>query len=227
MSKGIFITATGTDMGKTYISGLILKKLMDKGYNAGYYKAAISGAVKENGKFISSDAHYVNEVSGLNEDIDNIVSYMYESEVSPHLAQKIEGNKIDLNKIKSDYNNIKTKYDYVLVEGSGGIVCPIRYDDKCKIMLEDIIKMLELNVLVITKSSLGSINDTVLTCEYLKRKNINVEGIIMNGYQEDNILHVDNKNMIEELTGIDVIIKVKGDCEDMDISCENLLKLFK
>ena len=49
----------------------------------------------------------------------------------------------------------------------------------------------------------------------------------MNGYQEDNILHVDNKNMIEELTGIDVIIKVKGDCEDMDISCENLLKLFK
>ena len=113
------------------------------------------------------------------------------------------------------------------MEGSGGIVCPIRYDDKCKIMLEDIIKMLELNVLVITKSSLGSINDTVLTCEYLKRKNICVEGIIMNGYQEDNILHVDNKNMIEELTGMDVIIKVKGHCEDMDISCENLLKLFK
>ena len=227
MSKGIFIIAIGTDMGKTYISGLILKKLRDKGYDAGYYKAAISGAVKENGEFISSDAHYVNEVSGLNEDIHNMVSYMYESEVSPHLAQKIEGNKIDLKKIKDDYNNIQSKYDYILIEGSGGIVCPIRYDDECKIMLEDIIKMFELNVLIVTKSSLGSINDTVLTCEYLKRKKIGVEGIIMNDYQEDNILHIDNKNMIEELTGIDVIIKVKGHCEDMDISCENLLKLFK
>lgn len=227
MSKGIFVTATGTDIGKTYISGLILKKFRDSGYNAGYFKAAISGAVKENGKFVSSDAHYVNEISGLNEDIDDMVSYIYESEVSPHLAQKIEGNKININKIKSDYDNLQFKYDYILTEGSGGIVCPIRYDGKNKIMLEDIIKLLDLNVVVITHSSLGCINDTVLTCEYLKNRNIFIKGIIMNNFDEENMLCIDNKKMIEELTNCEVVETINKNKKELSMDTKKLLKIFE
>lgn len=227
MSRGIFVTATGTDIGKTYISGLILKKLRDSGYNAGYFKAAISGAVKENGKFVSSDAHYVNEISGLNEDIDDMVSYMYESEVSPHLAQKIEGNKININKIKSDYDNLQFKYDYILTEGSGGIVCPIRYDGKNKIMLEDIIKLLDLNVVLITHSSLGCINDTVLTCEYLKNRNIFIKGIIMNNFYKENMLCIDNKKMIEELTNCEVVETINKNKKELSLDTKKLLKIFE
>lgn len=227
MSRGIFVTATGTDIGKTYISGLILKKLRDSGYNAGYFKAAISGAVKENGKFVSSDAHYVNEISGLNEDIDDMVSYMYESEVSPHLAQKIEGNKININKIKSDYDNLQFKYDYILTEGSGGIVCPIRYDGKNKIMLEDIIKLLDLNVVLITHSSLGCINDTVLTCEYLKNRNICIKGIIMNNFDKENMLCIDNKKMIEELTNCEVVKTINKNQKELSLDTKKLLKIFE
>ena len=221
------MTATGTDIGKTYISGLILKKLRDSGYNAGYFKAAISGAVKENGKFVSSDAHYVNEISGLNEDIDDMVSYMYESEVSPHLAQKIEGNKININKIKSDYDNLQFKYDYILTEGSGGIVCPIRYDGKNKIMLEDIIKLLDLNVVLITHSSLGCINDTVLTCEYLKNRNIFIKGIIMNNFYKENMLCIDNKKMIEELTNCEVVETINKNKKELSLDTKKLLKIFE
>ncbi|WP_294466401.1 dethiobiotin synthase [uncultured Anaerofustis sp.] len=227
MSKGIFVTATGTDIGKTYISGLILKKLRDSGYNAGYFKAAISGAKKENGKFVSSDAHYVNEISGLNEDIDDMVSYIYESEVSPHLAQKIEGNKININKIKSDYDNLQFKYDYILTEGSGGIICPIRYDGKNRIMLEDIIKLLDLNVVVITHSSLGCINDTVLTCEYLKNRNIFIKGIIMNNFDEENMLCTDNKKMIEELTNCEVVETINKNKKELSMDIKKLLKIFE
>ncbi|MCR2031963.1 dethiobiotin synthase [Anaerofustis stercorihominis] len=227
MSRGIFVTATGTDIGKTYISGLILKKLRDSGYNAGYFKAAISGAVKENGKFVSSDAHYVNEISGLNEDIDDMVSYMYESEVSPHLAQKIEGNKININKIKSDYDNLQFKYDYILTEGSGGIICPIMYDGKNRIMLGDIIKLLGLNVVVITYSSLGCINDTVLTCEYLKNRNIFIKGIIMNNFDEENMLCIDNKKMIEELTNCEVVETINKNQKELSLDTKKLLKIFE
>lgn len=227
MSRGIFVTATGTDIGKTYISGLILKKLRDSGYNAGYFKAAISGAVKENGKFVSSDAHYVNEISGLNEDIDDMVSYMYESEVSPHLAQKIEGNKIHINKIKADYDNLQFKYDYILTEGSGGIICPIRYDGKNKIMLEDIIKLLDLNVVLITHSSLGCINDTVLTCEYLKNRNICIKGIIMNNFDKENMLCIDNKKMIEELTNCEVVETINKNQKELSLDTKKLLKIFE
>ena len=201
--------------------------IRDSGYNAGYYKAAISGAIKENGMFFSSDAHYVNDISGLNEDIDDIVSYMYESEVSPHLAQKIEGNIIDLNKIKDDYDNLKSKYDYILTEGSGGIVCPIRYDIENKIMLEDIIKLLDLSAVIITHSSLGCINDAVLTCEYLKNRDICIKGVIMNNFDEENMICIDNRKMIEELTNCEVMETVNKNQKELFMDTKKLLKIFK
>ena len=63
--KGIFITATGTDVGKTYVTALILKKLREASVNAGYYKAALSGAYRNAGELIPGDAAYVASISGL------------------------------------------------------------------------------------------------------------------------------------------------------------------
>lgn len=77
---------------------------------------------------------------------------------------------MDLNKIKDDFKSVCHKYDYVTVEGSGGIICPIRWDNSEHILLEDIIKTLELNTIIIADSGLGTINATVLTTEYLKSK---------------------------------------------------------
>ena len=165
MSKKIFITATGTDIGKTFITALIVKKLRDAGYNAGYYKAALSGAeITENG-LIPGDAYYVNKVANINETMNNLVSYVYKEAVSPHLASKIEGNPVEMNKVVEAFNNALSKYDYLTMEGSGGIVCPIRYDNK-KIMLEDIIKELGLSTIIIADAGLGTINYVVLTIEY-------------------------------------------------------------
>lgn len=65
MAKGIFITATGTDVGKTYISALIVKKMREAGLNCGYYKPALSGAEEVNGKIIPGDCNYVFKESGI------------------------------------------------------------------------------------------------------------------------------------------------------------------
>ena len=75
MSKGIFVTATGTDIGKTYVTALIIKKLREYGINAGYYKAALSGAetIKE------SDAGYVNQTAKINQNQESLISYLYKS----------------------------------------------------------------------------------------------------------------------------------------------------
>ncbi len=80
--KGIFITATGTDVGKTYVTALILKKLREASVNAGYYKAALSGAYCNAGKLIR-DAAYVTSISGLPVPPEQLVSYIYEPAVSP------------------------------------------------------------------------------------------------------------------------------------------------
>lgn len=221
MTKAIFVTATGTDVGKTYVSALIVKKLREIGYNCGYFKPALSGAYEKDGKLIPGDCEYVLNVAGIDAEPQDFVSYMFKTAVSPHLAAEIEGNPIKLSKILEDYNNIKKNYDYLVVEGAGGIVCPFNMEEK--LLLPDVIKALGLDVIVVASASLGTINSTVLTVEYAKQHGINVKGIILNNYDETDFMQVDNKKQVEALTGVKVISVVKnGEKNINDIS--NLFK---
>lgn len=226
MSRGIFITATGTDEGKTYVTGLIVKHLRQHGINAGYYKAALSGAELIDDKLTADDAKHVCDVSGIKHDPNSLVSYIYRTAVSPHLASQMEGNPVEMDVIISDFNNMKNIFNFITVEGSGGIVCPIRMDEK-KIMLTDIIKALNLDVIIVAPASLGSINSAVLTASYARSNNISIKGIILNNYDNNNYLHVDNKNKIEELTGVHVIACVPENSNDINIDIKMLTSLYK
>ena len=222
MAKGIFITATGTDVGKTYISALIVKKMRELGYNCGYFKPALSGAEIVNGKLIPGDCDYVLKKSGINLNPENYVSYIFKEAVSPHLASEIENNPIKIEKIKTDFERIKKEFDYVVIEGAGGICCPFNLRED-KLMLPDIIKALDLDIIIVSDAELGTINSTILTVEYAKQQQINIKGIILNRYDENNFMQKDNKKQIENLTGIKVISTVsKNDNEINDLS-----KLFK
>lgn len=226
MKKGIFITATGTDIGKTFVTALIVKKLRENGLNAGYYKAALSGAEKINGEIVEGDAKFVCDISGLEYRPKKFVSYSYLTPVSPHLAAQIEGNPIDMDTVIKDFENIKTEFDYITVEGSGGIICPLRIDGKT-IMLSDVIKSLGLDIIIVASASLGTINSTVLTVEYAKKLGINVRGIILNEYDKENFLHVDNKKQVENMTGVSVIACVSHGDENIEIDTEELKNLYK
>ena len=114
MSKGLFVLGTGTDIGKTYVTGLLLKYIRDNGYDASYFKAALSGAIRnEEGKLIPGDAVEVLSMAGLEEDTDFLVPYIYETAVSPHLASHIEGNPVDLDVVKRAYDDVSKKYEYI------------------------------------------------------------------------------------------------------------------
>ncbi|MCI7259823.1 MAG: dethiobiotin synthase [Selenomonadales bacterium] len=222
MKKALFITGTGTDIGKTYVTGLIVKKLRDAGLNAGYYKAALSGAEPDaNGILQPGDAIYVNRVANIGEKTENLVSYVYKEAVSPHLAAKINDQPIDFAKVTADFKRALAKYDYLTMEGSGGIICPLRWDNQQHVILDDLVKKLDLGVLIIADAGLGTINAAVLTIEHLKSRNIPIKGIIFNNYIPHDLMQDDNERMIEEMTGIKVLAKVKkGDTElNMAVSC--------
>lgn len=222
MKKALFITGTGTDIGKTYVTGLIVKKLRDAGLNAGYYKAALSGAEHDaNGTLQPGDAIYVNRVANIGEKTENLVSYVYKEAVSPHLAAKINDQPIDFAKVTADFKRALAKYDYLTMEGSGGIICPLRWDNQQHVILDDLVKKLDLGVLIIADAGLGTINAAVLTIEHLKSRNIPIKGIIFNNYIPHDLMQDDNECMIEEMTGIKVLAKVKkGDTElNMAVSC--------
>lgn len=226
MAKGIFVTATGTDVGKTYISGLMLKKLTENGEKAAYYKGALSGALEIDGKLVAGDAKEVLEAAGIQGDPNGCVSYIYKTPVSPHLAAQIEGNPIELSKMVGDYNSLKSGNDYILTEGSGGLICPLRLDEE-KLMLTDLIKALELDILIVASASLGTINATLLTVSYANIMGIIIRGIILNGYEPENPMHRDNKEQIEKLVGMKITTTVAIGDEDLNISLEELKNIFK
>lgn len=222
MCRGLFIIGTGTDVGKTFVTALILKKLKDMGLRAGYYKAALSGAED----IAHSDAGYVKKISGIDQEDSSMVSYLYQNAVSPHLAAKLEENPVELETIKRDFEKVCNRYDYVTVEGSGGIVCPIRWDGQEHILLEDIIKQLGLNTLLVADAGLGTINAAVTTVEYLVRHGISVSGIILNHYTGDR-MQQDNLYMIEQLTNIKVVATVEPEAAELKIDEKDLIKIYK
>lgn len=226
MSKNVFIVGTGTDIGKTYITGLILKKIQDSGANAAYYKAAMSGNERDSeGKLLPGDALKVKGLSGITQPVETMCHYIYENAYSPHLASRIEGNPVDFKVVKDGFDALVDKYDYIAVEGSGGILCPICFDER-KIQLEDVIKGLNLKSLLIADAGLGTINSVVLTVEYMKAKGLPVQGIIFNNWH-GNVMEEDNLAMCEYMTGLKVLAKVKPGDKDLDIDAELLKSVFE
>jgi len=228
LSKNIFITGTGTDIGKTYVAGLLVKKLNEYGFKSAYYKAAMSGNIKdENGKLIPGDAKFVKDISKIDQPLDEMCPYVYEVAVSPHLASKIEGNPVDLDVAYDNYEKIKNKYDYITLEGSGGILCPLHFDDNSKIYLQDFIRKCNLSSILVADTGLGTINDVVLTAYYMKNNDLHLKGIIFNNYIEGDLMHEDNIKMCEYLTGLKTLARVKKGDKDIDISKEVFESLYE
>lgn len=215
MSKNIFITATGTDVGKTYVSALIIKKMRQEGFNCGYFKPVLSGVKTIDGKLFESDCNYVIKTSGIPERADDCVAYWWEEAVSPHLAAKRNKETIDINRIKNLYKEKTSQYDYMLIEGAGGITCPLRLENGEKYLLSDLIEELHAPIIIVADGGLGTINSTLLTVEYARKNNIKVNGIILNNYDGNNFMHVDNLHQIEYLTGIKVEATVKRNDNDI------------
>jgi dethiobiotin synthetase len=215
MTKKIFITGTGTDVGKTYISALIVKKMRESGYNCGYFKPVISGVNQICGHIIESDANYVIQTADIPTEPEKCVSYWWQEPVSPHLASKRKNQEIDIDKIKYDYAQINKKYDYLLIEGAGGITCPLIINKEEKYLLKDLIWELGLNIIIVADAGLGTINSTLLTIDYAKSNGIEIEGIILNNYETDNFMHWDNLETIETLTGINVVATVTKGASDI------------
>ena len=227
MGNLIFVTGTGTDVGKTYVTGLIIKKIKENGMTPGYFKAAMSGNEREeDGPLIPGAALWVKNASGISQSVEEMCPYVYEHAYSPHLASRLEGNHVEMAVVLDNYRKVKEKYDYITVEGSGGILCPICFDE-ARIGLTDIIDEMELDCILVADAGLGTINSVVLTYEYMKNRNMNIKGMIFNHYIADNIMHEDNIRMCEYMTGLPTLAKVSMGDVDLNIDIAELISLYR
>ena len=227
MSKNLFVVGTGTDVGKTFVSGLIIKKLHKSNRSVAYFKTAASGNVRNDGKkLVLSDGLFVKNSSGIPQSLESMCPYVYEAAVSPHLASRMEGNPVKTELVKSCFEKLSQEYDYITVEGSGGILCPLCVDEE-KILLEDIIKALGISVLIVADAGLGTINAVGLTAFYMRAKGIPVKGIIFNRFHQGNVMEEDNLKMCETITGLKVIACVSEGDTEINISTDILVSLYE
>ena len=227
MSKALFITGTGTDIGKTYVTGLIVKKLAEEGKSAAYYKAAMSGNDRRaDGSLIPGDALFVQKMSGITQPLEEMCPYVYEHAYSPHLASRIEGHPVEMAVVRDGYRAVCDKYDYVTVEGSGGILCPICFDE-AKIQLEDVVSELGLSSILIADAGLGTINSVVLTAEYMQGKKLPVKGILFNHFHRGDTMEEDNIAMCRQRTGLPVLACIPDGAQELPMEPTDLAALYE
>ena len=147
-------------------------------------------------------------------------------DIGKAVDHEMEGNHVEMAVVLDNYRKVKEKYDYITVEGSGGILCPICFDE-ARIGLTDIIDEMELDCILVADAGLGTINSVVLTYEYMKNRNMNIKGMIFNHYIADNIMHEDNIRMCEYMTGLPTLAKVSMGDVDLNIDIAELISLYR
>ena len=206
MAKKLFVTGTGTDVGKTYVTGLILKKLHQSGETAAYYKAAMSGNDRgPDGTLYPGDALRVKELSGI--------------------PQPVEGRPVQAEVVYAGFARLCAAYSWVTMEGSGGILCPIRLEEP-PIWLPDLVQGLGMGCLLVAEAGLGTINQVGLTAAYLHRRGIPLQGIVLNRFQPGNPMHEDNRALCELVSGARVVACVPEGAAALDCTVEELKALY-
>jgi len=205
MSKkadGVFITGTDTEVGKTLIAAGLVAALQDQGIDVGVMKPLESGAPCFESTPIPRDAFYLKEIAGVQDDLELINPYCFQAPLAPGVAAEKEGVEVDLQRIKGAYEELKGRHQFMVVEGAGGLLVPIAKGT----LLPELIKLLGLPLLVVARSSLGTINHTLLTLSYCQREGLAVKGLIISKSTLDADPAEDsNPQVITQFSGVPVL----------------------
>ena len=175
--KPIFVTATDTDIGKTYVCAGLAYALKKSGIDVGIMKPFACG-VKQKIGFSSNDLTILANAAMIDDAEDIINPFFFPIPASPYTAAKNLGVKINVEHVMECFRKLDQIHDIMLVEGIGGIMTPILKD----YAIIDLIKDLMANTIIVTSSKIGTVNHTVLTCNMCKNMNIPIKGLIINNF---------------------------------------------
>ncbi|MDO8525833.1 MAG: dethiobiotin synthase [Candidatus Omnitrophota bacterium] len=170
----IFVAGTDTGVGKTVVTKLLARCFTGEGYKAATQKWVETGVRK------------------------SAAVYSFKLPASPHLAAKHEGRTIKIDRIKNSLKRLAKKNDIVIVEGTGGLMVPLT---RTKLFI-DVIKELNIPVLLVAANRLGAINHTLLSIEALKARKVKLLGVVFNSIskKENTLISEDNPKIVEKFT---------------------------
>ena len=195
MTQGIFITGTGTEIGKTVIAGGLAASLKQAGMNVGVMKPISTGD--------TADAQFLKHAAQVDDEIASINPIYLRHPLAPSVAARMEGREINVSCVETAFAELQQKYDFVIVEGVGGIAVPIQDD----FLVVHLIKRLQLPILIVAQAGLGTLNHTLLTVAYARQFELQITGIVLNGLRAETagLAEATNPAEIENLTGVPVV----------------------
>ena len=176
MHKGIFITGTDTGVGKTFVAVGLIKALRESGFNVCPMKPVETGCRMKRGQRVSGDTLKLVRAAGVHEASDVINPYRFKQPLAPSVAAELENVTLKKRKILKAFNYLFNKYDVTIVEGAGGIMAPVYK----KYLFLDLIKDMNVPLLIVSRPGLGTINHTLLTIKAAKSRGIDILGVIIN-----------------------------------------------
>ena len=200
MNHGIFITGTDTGVGKTLAAAAVALALKKQGYEVGVMKPIETGV--SSSKTGQSDAARLRAIIDGEDQLGAVCPYPFTLPVAPLAAAQAEGQAINPEVIRKIYRLLSDRYDYMVVEGVGGVSVPITPDSD----VMDLMAQLKLPAVIVGRSGLGGINHALLTIEALRRRKIPVIALVLNQTSPTK-----SKIMrIQERTTIDLLLKQAG-----------------
>jgi len=182
--KGVFVTGTDTNVGKTIVSALLTL-----GTGGKYWKPIQTGS--------DIDRVWIKSATELPENRFLPETYKLTEPLSPHAAAEIDGVTIDSKKISIPDG---VNGDFLVTEGAGGLLVPINDRD----FMIDLIKQLQLPVVLVARSGLGTINHTLLSVRLIRQMNIPLLGVVLNGERNRG-----NKAAIEKYGRVEVVAEIE------------------
>jgi dethiobiotin synthetase len=169
--SGIFVTGTGTEVGKTVLAATLARAAAADGREVAVFKPAVSG-LDEGGE---PDHALLRRASGSQQTDDQIAPYRYGPSVSPHLGAELAGERIDPRRLREAAHRAAADCDHLVVEGVGGFLVPLTLG----YLVRDLARDLGLPVAIAAPPGLGTINHTLLTVESVRAVGLEVAGVVL------------------------------------------------
>lgn len=210
--KAVLITATDTGVGKTFISYNLVYALKERGIRVGYLKPIETGV-----EDLPADGGLL--ASLTEQSIEEVVPVSFHLPLSPYAGIIEEGKDFSLQSLKTHYEKLLSRYEFLVLEGAGGVAVPIKKDyNYAKLALD-----WGLKVILVARAGLGTINHSFLSWHYMMVNGVKPIAIVMNGFEGKDFSERTNPTIVEELTGTRVIKIPKVDSLLLPSEFRNLL----
>jgi len=196
-AAGVFVTGTGTEVGKTVVAAAIARTLAAAGRNVAVFKPAVTGLDEES----ETDHELLRRAAGSDQSDTEIAPYRYGPPASPHLAAALAGEEIERARLLATTRAAATSADVLVCEGVGGLLVPLAGP----YLVRDLAVDLGYPLVVVAAPGLGTINHTLLTLEAARAAGLEVASVVLTPWPEEpNAIERSNRDTIADLGDVAV-----------------------